>query len=71
MRIVSDGTSNGTHVYTDDGEEIKYVTRVDWFLGAGRVPCAIIQVKNVDVSLHVRDSFSEIREDSDLEDEHK
>ena len=36
LKIVSDGTGPGTHVYDADGKELHGITRVSWSIEPGR-----------------------------------
>jgi len=61
IRIVSDGTRFGTKVtWEATGEEIKYVTKVEWSLDAneGIAKCAL-HLFEVEVDLQVPDEDSE------------
>lgn len=49
IRIVSDGTIHGTHVYDRDGRELTSVTRVEWEIdvasGVARAQIDLIAVE--------------------------
>lgn len=51
LRIVSDGTVLGTHIYVGD-EEVSNVQSVMWSLGVhDKKPAATLTIKRVDVEL--------------------
>lgn len=55
IRIVSDGTQQGTHVLNEDGTEICGVTKVSWTIEAGdNAPLAKAVLEFEDVELDVR-----------------
>ena len=50
-RIVSDGTCVGTHVFLENGEELKNITKIEWSLEALDVARITIAAHDVQVDL--------------------
>lgn len=58
MRIVSDGTTEGTHVFLDD-KEVQEITGLTWtFSPRNKSATVVIEISNVQIDAH-----SEVSED--------
>jgi hypothetical protein len=54
LKIVSDGTSNGTHVVDrETGEELKDIMEIEWRITVGNIAEVILTMRNVPVELTV------------------
>lgn len=51
LRIVSDGSTGGTHVTTPNGEELRGVKEVTWKLTAGDRAEVTLRLKDVEVDV--------------------
>lgn len=62
LRIVSDGTPNGTHVEDSEaGERVENVTGIEWSIRIGGLAIADIRLSKIEVSVEgeVSDVYSE------------
>lgn len=50
IRIESDGTPQGTKVFTTAGERLKGIRRVEWSVEAGKLAIAKIEARLVEVT---------------------
>ena len=55
MKIVSDGTPEGTHVLDDSGNAIKHVIGVHFLAEPGKPTCAMLKILGVEIEAHVND----------------
>ena len=51
VKIVSDGTSPGTHIMDADGNCLEYVTAIDWHLEVDGLATAMVQFANIPVEV--------------------
>lgn len=51
LRIVSDGTVEGTRVVDERGRRVQNVMAVNWTIGLGGIGTAVIAIKDVPVDL--------------------
>lgn len=49
LRIESDGTPHGTHLYTEDGQRVERVTRIEWTITATNKAQATVRFEQMPV----------------------
>jgi len=57
LKIVSDGTSSGTHVVDrETGERLESVTAIEWRISVGNYAEAILTLRNVPLEVRILES---------------